>query len=406
VTYPGTHRKYSPSVIVQQTARLRLILGSREGDALAATVRQYALAFNVVTEAGWTAKRPSGTRLHKETYHPLRAALDLPSQLVISARMKAVEALASARALEKKGRRVSRPRTQNPSVRFDARSYRLDWATLKARLTMIGGRFEVAVRLDRHSEQFRGLKTASAELVRRPQGWFLHVTVSREVEDPVSKGSPVGVDRGIRRPAVSSLGRYFGKSVWRAIEERTLSLRSRLQAKGTRSARRHLRRLQDRLARFRLDCDHKLSYQLVRSCEPGDTIVFEDLTHLRERVKVRGPSQRRRLHSWSFARLGDLVGYKAALRGIQVQSVDPRGTSRRCPQCEHREAANRKSQSRFHCVRCGFERNADLVGSWNIRDRYRGLWAPEPGVPGPVTGPNVTVAFRHSCKPRALARGS
>jgi putative transposase len=379
-------------MLVLQTVRLRLVLGSQEGERLAETVRQYAQAFNFVSRVGWKQKRIVGEALHKKTYSRLRKKLDLPSQLVISARMKAVEALKSARTLKKQGRAASEPETRNPSVRLDARSYRLDWKNLQARLTVIGGRIQVPVRLDRHSEQFRDLKTASAELLRKPKGWFLHVTVKREVEDPVPKGKIVGVDRGIRRPAVTSQGKYLGKPVWRDIEERMRSLRSRLQVKGTRSAKRHLRRLQGRLARFRLDCDHKLSYRLVRSCEPGDTIVFEDLTHLRNRVKVRGPSARRRLHSWSFARLGDLVGYKAAFRGICVASVDPRDTSRRCPQCDHREAANRKSRKRFHCVRCGFERNADLVGSWNIRDRHEGLWAPEPEAPGPITGPNATMA--------------
>jgi putative transposase len=331
-------------------------------------------------------------QFHRTTYSPLRAALDLPSQLVISARMKAVEALPSAPALGKKGHAVSRPQTKNPSIPLDARSCKVDGTTLQARLTMIGGRVGVPVRLGRHAEQFRGLQPASAELVRRPKGCFLHVSVSREVADPVVTGTTVGVDRGIRRPAVTSLGNYLGNSVWRAIEERALSLRSRLQAQGTRSAKRHLRRLQGRLARFRLDCSHQLSTRLVRSCEPGETIVLEDLAHLKNRVKGRGPSARRRLHSWSFVRLGDLVGYKAALRDITVVTVDPRETSRRCPECGHREAANRKRQKRFRGVRGGFGRNADRGGSWNLRDRQRGLWAPEPRVPGPVTGPKAAMA--------------
>jgi transposase len=57
----------------------------------------------------------------------------------------------------------------------------------------------------------------------------------------------------------------------------------------------------------------------------------------------------------------------------------------------------------FRCVRCGFERNADLVGSWNIRDRYRGLWSPVSRVPGRVNGPNVNTPHGYSQAPHFSA---
>lgn len=376
-------------MIVQQTVRLRLVLDSDLGERLAATVAQYADAFNVVARLGWKAKRINGVELHNRTYHPLRERLDLPSQLVISARMKAVEALKSVRARAKQGRTAGCPKTENPSIRFDARSYRLDWKTGRVGLTVIGGRAEATVRFDPHSEKFRGLKTASADLVRKKSGWFLHVVVEREVPDAVPTGKVVGVDRGVSKSAVTSDGKYFGNHRWRDREERLLSLRRMLQAKGTRSAMRHLDRIDDRLARFRRDCDHVLSKLLVESVGPGDTLVFEDLTGIRSRAKARGPKNRRRLHAWSFARLGALVAYKAALRGVLVAHVDPRDTSRRCPSCGAIDARNRPDQAHFRCVHCGFARNSDLVASWNIRDRHKGLWSPVSKEPGRVNGPNV-----------------
>jgi transposase len=56
------------------------------------------------------------------------------------------------------------------------------------------------------------------------------------------------------------------------------------------------------------------------------------------------------------------------------------------------EERNRPSPKRFSCVRCGFQRDPDLVAAWNIRERYEGLWAPAPNVPGRVTGPNASIA--------------
>lgn len=383
---------------VTQTVRLRLVVDATQGERLTETVRQYATAFNAVTEAGWSAKTTNGVKLHRMTYADLRNKLDLPSQLVISARRKAVEALKSVRERAKQGRKVGCPKTTNPSIRFDARSYRLDWNGT-ARLTAIGGRIELPVLFDKHSETFKGLKIRSADLVRKKKGWFLHVVVEKEVPDHVDTGNAVGVDRGVCRPAVMSDGKFLGDPRWRSIEERLLALRRRLQGKGTRSARRHLRRLSDRLARFRRDCDHVLSKRLVRSVEPGDTLVFEDLTNIRENAKARGRANRRRIHSWSFARLGSFVAYKAALQGVKIVHVDPTDTSRRCPSCGLIDAKNRRTQSTFRCVRCGFERNADLVGSWNIRDRYRGLWSPVSRVPGRVNGPSVNMPHGYSQAP-------
>jgi IS605 OrfB family transposase len=303
--------------------------------------------------------------------------------------MKAIEAARSAKALRKLGRAVSCPKTADCGVRFDARTYKLDWETLNVRLTLIGGRIQASVRDDRHSEQFRGLPTGSAEVIRTKKGWFLHVAVRREVEEPASTGKIVGVDRGVRRPAVTSEGLFLGKPEWRAIEERMLSLRRRLQAKGTRSAKRRYQLLGNRLGRFRRDCDHALSKRMVESCKPGDTLVFEDLTHIRSRVKARGKAARRRMHAWSFHRLGAMVEYKAALRGVKVATVDPRDTSRRCPDCGRIDPRNRPDQAHFACIHCGFTRNSDLVSSWNIRDRHKGLWAPAPRVPGRINGPNA-----------------
>jgi len=389
-------------MIVTQTVRFKLVVDGTQGAALTETIRQYAVAFNVVAAVGWKTRTTNGVKLHQQTYRSLRDVLDLPSQLVISARRRAVEALKSVRERIKRGKKASCPQTAKPAIRFDARSFRLDWSGT-VHLTVVGGRIKVPFLFDRHSEMFKGLKTCSADLVRKPNGWFLHVIVEKEVPDVPATGRIVGVDRGVCRPAVTSDGRFLGNPRWRAIEERLLALRRRLQGKGTRLARRHLGRLNDRLARFRRDCDHVLSKRLVRSVSPGDTLVFEDLTGIRDNAKARGRANRRRLHSWSFARLGAFVSYKAALRGVKISKVDPRDTSRRCPTCGLIDKKNRRTQNTFRCVRCDYERNADLVGAWNIRDRYEGLWSPVSKVPGPVNDPNVNMHNVYSQAPHFSA---
>jgi len=95
---------------------------------------------------------------------------------------------------------------------------------------------------------------------------------------------------------------------------------------------------------------------------------LEDLTHIRKRTKVRR-AQRNRHSSWSFAQLRQFVTYKAIRAGIPIILVDPRDTSRACPECGVVDKRNRPTQDRFSCTGCGHQEAADRVGARNIRSK-------------------------------------
>ena len=63
------------------------------------------------------------------------------------------------------------------------------------------------------------------------------------------------------------------------------------------------------------------------------------------------------------------LDYKLSRSGGWLVAVPPRNTSRTCPCCGHVSADNRRTQSRFACMDCGFEENADVVGAINILAR-------------------------------------
>lgn len=154
------------------------------------------------------------------------------------------------------------------------------------------------------------------------------------------------------------------------MERRYFRLKRALQYKGTKSAKRHLNKLSGRTARFRTNCDHVVSRQLVESVTPGTLIVIEYLMEIRSNTKQRGKQQKRAMHQWSFNRLRDLLAYKAEAHGCAVVGVDPRDTSKGCFRCGYVHRSNRSSQSRFKCRNCGFELHADLNGSHNIAEKY------------------------------------
>jgi IS605 OrfB family transposase len=184
----------------------------------------------------------------------------------------------------------------------------------------------------------------------------------------------VGVDLGLARPAVTSQNHFLGKKVWKAREGRLFHLKRGLQKKGSRSAKRHLKRMRHKQARFRRDCDHVLSKQIVGSVEPGTTIVLENLMDIRKRTKVRRRTENaRRIHAWSFAQLKSFIAYKAEERGLMVVVVvvvDPRHTSQACSRCGHTARTSRRSRARFVCQSCGYELQADLNAARNIAAKY------------------------------------
>jgi putative transposase len=362
------------------------------------TLDVHTACFNEVAHLGFTTRNRNGVDLHKQTYYELRRKFpDLPSQLVIAARVKATEAVKSALTWQKKHeasypkkvakakklgkeppvfKPVKSPHAKFCPVRYDARSYWVKWQTSTASLATIAGRIELPFTVPAYAQQYTGYPPTSADLCYRKGKWTLHITVSL----PAPIGAPtqdvIGVDLGLNRPAVTSARQFLGEKHWKEQERRIFRLRRKLQKKGTKSAKRHLKKLSGKRFRQRRDHDHVLSKRIVQYAPPGGTVVLENLTNIRERAKIgrgkknKNVTHKRRMHSWSFAQLYWFVQYKAERKGVAVVKVDPRHTSQMCSRCGYQHRANRRSQSLFLCRQCGYCLNADLNAAKNIREKY------------------------------------
>jgi putative transposase len=359
---------------MQRTVRFRLKPTPKQAELLRETLRQHTECFNAVTAYGFENKVKNGVALHKETYYPLRERFcELPSQLICAARVKATEAVASALALLKKGKRVSQPKSSSCPIRYDARTYRIMPEGTTVSLATIDKRQKVElVSYPYAQEQLaKAISFDSADLFERDGNFFLHVVLTLPESEAALTGEVVGIDFGITRPAVASNNRFFGERRWKNIERRYFKRKRSLQSKGTKSAKRRLRQLARKVNRFRSDCDHVVSKRIVQSVPSGTVIVVENLTEIRTRMKARkGSAMKRQMHQWPFARLRVMLEYKAQGRGSEVVGIDPRHTSQTCHHCSFKHRNNRRSQSLFRCRECGFECNADLNASRNIAQKY------------------------------------
>lgn len=353
---------------------MRLDPTVEQASALAETARLFTLAFNAVAAYGWIHGEKNGVTLHHATYRSLKAWYPLlVSDLHIQARVKATEAVKSALALQTKGHKVGQPKAVVCPPRYNFHTMRVDWSTGTVRLSTTSGRQSIPFLLPSYAGRYRGCEEDMADLICRDGVWWLHVVVTLPCPEIAPTDDVVGVDLGLSRPAVTSTNLFLGRKAWRAIEARRFKQRRALQAKGTKSAKRRLKMMRRKQARFRRDCDHLLSKQIVEATPPGGTIVLENLTNIRGRVKTRKGHQARRLHGWSFDQIHSFVAYKAEERGVTVSAVDPRATSQRCPRCGHTARNNRRSRAWFQCRACSFQLHADLVGARNVAAKYRAI---------------------------------
>jgi putative transposase len=100
----------------------------------------------------------------------------------------------------------------------------------------------------------------------------------------------------------------------------------------------------------------------------SSAIAIEDLSGIGMRTTVR--KAKSYIHnSRYFRQIRSYIEYKARETGIPIIVADPHNTSRECPGCHSTDRKNRPERSRFECISCGIEGEADFVASLNIGNR-------------------------------------
>jgi putative transposase len=390
---------YYMNMIATRTIRIQLKPTPEQRALLQQTMLEYTACFNDVCHRADAEKMSNGLDLHKLTYAEHRVTTHLPSQLICAARVKATESIKSVIARRKKQVQAYQKRlkqakkTGQPvvplklaktphstlcAIRYDARSFRFDRNSRMVSLVHVQqsgqarNRAIIAVKVPAYYGQYLTAQwqQESADLCYRKGTFWLHVVVSCAIPTSDAQGRAIGVDLGVNRLAVTSHPRFFGGKHIKETNNRYFRLRRSLQAKGTKSAKMHLKKLSGKLKRFQADANHVTAKQIVSSCQPGDILVMENLTDIRERTKGRR-KQRRAMGNWSFAQLQRYIAYKAAYKGVAIEFVDARYSSQCCFRCGHVARSNRVSQSEFSCKQCGYSNNADYNAALNLARRAK-----------------------------------
>ncbi len=339
---------------------LKLAPSPEQSTALLETMHAFNDACNAIAETAFAEQLANKFALQKVVYREARTQYGLSSQLAIRAISKVVDSYKRDKSIKPTFRREG-------AVTYDERVMSFKGLNTVSLLT-VQGRVLVPFRIGGYQQSRLDSIKGQADLLYRNGIFSLAVTLDVPEVTPEPTTEALGVDLGIINIATDSRGETFSGIAIEKTRRKMLTLRSSLQARGTKSAKRHLKTLSGKEARFRKNTNHVISKRIVQKAKTNkQAIAIEELRHIRQRTErtVRH-SRRVRQSSWSFWQLRFFLSYKAALAGVSLHTVDPRNTSRTCSECGHCAKENRKSQACFLCVNCGHTDNADRNAAINI----------------------------------------
>jgi putative transposase len=214
--------------------------------------------------------------------------------------------------------------------------------------------------------------------------WYAVACITSEVDIPVNTKPFVGIDLGVKLFVADSNGRTitnpnFGKQNEARVKKLSKDLSRKAKgSKNKEKARIKLAKLQRRVARQR---EVFVNTQSKYYADNYSKVVVEDLKINNMSKSAKGTTEKpgknvkaksglnKSILDCGWGAFKSTLKYKLEDNGGEFIEVNPRNTSRECSKCGHIAAENRKTQEQFICVKCGYEKNADINAAQNILTR-------------------------------------
>ena len=384
---------------MEQTVNIKVklnILEPNVGMKFSKTMEQYRLACNYVSEYLFNNNFPlNKNEVQKVIYNTIREKFNLKSQMTIScirsviARYKTVKTQMARRPYKYQNqntgewyREVRDLTWLHKPISFNRPQVDLqrnrDWSYLSSgqlSINTLDGRVKVEPICRGFNQYLDGTwKFGLAKLLKSSGKWYLHISATKEVTDFDKQAVKhvVGIDRGLRFLATSydeqgKTAFFDGQAIMRK-RAKYQKLRATLQAKGTKSAKRRLKKLSGRENRWISDVNHCLSKTLVKKYGANTLFVLENLNGVSFERTDLPKALRNQNKSWAFYQLEQFLTYKAHLNNSEVIEVSAKYTSQRCPKCGTIKKSNRNHDlHEYYCTNCDYRSNDDRLGAMNIQ---------------------------------------
>ena len=360
------------------TVKIKLSPSVVEHAALLGTLSLCNKVANQLSEYAYQTGTKNKYKLQGTQYEIVKAE-GLAAQAAVRTIAKVADAYTTQAALVKSGvlvgkrkaKALSHPIKFRPTAAqaFDKNnlSYNLEHNTVS--IWSVAGRlrtipFECS---EEQLEKLRAYRKGESDLSYENGVFYLTAGVEIPEEPLIEVTDYLAFDSGIVNIATTSDGDNWSGGAVTARRKKNRKLRAKLQTKGTKSAKRLLKKRSKKESRFVRDVNHVISKKIVERAKHTERgIAFENLKHIRDRARSSKPN-RTELNSWAFAQLFAYVTYKARLAGVPVKIVDPAYSSQLCPSCGTIGKNNRPTRDLFSCASCELSGPADHIAAQNIR---------------------------------------
>lgn len=345
-------------------AQIKLNTLQEQFKSLLNTLKSANEAANKLSQFAWDNHVFRQFDLHKAQYLSLKQDFGLSAQVTV----RVISKVSDAYKLDKKAKREFK---ETGSIAYDSRILSWRMKDQSVSIWTVGGRLRIPFLAGERQLALLEHRRGEADLVLSDSAFYLNQVCDIPEPPEFDPKGFLGVDFGIVEIASTSNGKSYSGNELKGKRRRNCKLRKKLQKKGTKSAKRLLKKRRRKESCFTKNENHRISKEIVADAKrTGSAIVLEDLKGIRERVRLR-KSQRYIHHSWAFDELKRFIEYKAKRAGIPMIVVDPKYSSRECSACGCIDKRNRPSQAVFSCVQCGFEANADYNASLVLSNRGR-----------------------------------
>jgi IS605 OrfB family transposase len=346
---------------MKKTIKIKLITNEEQHNSLLATMNMFSVVCNDISSIAFENKEFRKFLIHKLAYHNLKEKYtNFSSQLLI----RAFDIVAQSYIDRGCKRKYPTYFKKQAAVVYDDRI--ITFKENFVNIWTVNGRTKIPIHI--HNKEIFNLRKGQSDLIFQNGNFYLCCVIDFPNKEKFIPKDVIGIDLGINQLATTSDHQSYSGDLVEKKRIKYSSHRYRLQKKNSRNAKRKIKQIGNKEARFRKDVNHCISKKIVEKAKGTNcAISLENLTGINNRTTVR-KSQRNQRMSWSFYQLKTFIKYKAEEQGITVIEIDPKNTSRTCNKCKYCDKKNRKNQSGFHCLECGYTENADYNASLNIRE--------------------------------------
>lgn len=336
------------------TLKIKLLPTEEQAKFLLQTIKEANSACNTISDIAWSRKVFQQFKLHHITYYEIKNSFNLAAEVII----RCISRVADTYKIDKKNKHIFN--------HLSAISYNNRILTYKSNnivsIWSVAGRLKMPFIC--HNPKYIPYIKGEADLLYRKGKFYLFQVVDIDEGDIKDVEEFIGVDFGLTDIAVTSDGKKHSAEWLNNYRDKQQKIRSSIQRKGTKGAKKLLKRLSGRERTTATIQNHTISNSIIKSAkEQCKGIAIEDLTNIRFTSIRGGKKFRTKISRWNFYQLRSFLTYKAALNGIKLVVINPAYTSKTCSSCHHVGIRVNKS---FKCNNCGNSMDADVNASINI----------------------------------------